>query len=120
MSENKKADGGGPDAKLVLSLVSVVITGLVMAWISSTQDTTTDVTTLKPQIEQLQADIQRIDRVNERQDVWQAEWPRTGQLSGDVRQDARLDFLNDQIEDLENDVRELQERVRGLERAVGG
>lgn len=98
----------GPDGKLLLSLVATVVTGIVMFWVSQTQNTSTDLTGLVPIIEQH-------TRTIDKHDEWITRWPTEGRLAADIAQDTRITFMQEKIADLEADLAALEFRMRQQE-----
>lgn len=113
MGDAANDDGNGNRDKLLLGLAAAGATFLVTSWLEGTQDTTTSVVQFEPIIDQLRTDVARNSE-------WIATWPTQGELSGDVRQNERIDFLLQRVDDLEDENDELETRIRQLETDTPG
>ena len=100
-----------PTVSVVVSIGLAILTAGVLGWFSTQNSTSEDVSSIKPQVSQLQLDVVRIDNVNERQDLWQDE---------NIRQNAQIEFLTGQMADLDAELRRLEARIRDLERVRPG
>lgn len=59
----------------------------------------------------------RIDpiKIIDELDEWQDEWPQTGELSTDVRQNENIKFMLQRLEEQDDDIEALKDRLRAVE-----
>lgn len=76
--------------------------------IGAAATTISTVTSLEPQIQRLQRDVDQHDQ-------WIADWPSTGELSADVRQTKDIQFIYVELEEIWEDIDASKERIRSLE-----
>lgn len=102
------------NTKTVATVVGVLITAIIGAWLTGTLETNDDVLVITPQVEQ---NTKRLESVEQ----WQADWPSTGELSADVRQTKDIEFLKAKVEGMENDIGTMKDIIREieLEQAMG-
>lgn len=101
-------DGGS--GKWTLTAVGgALILAVLGYFLQDTRQAADDVKAIVPKIEQL-------ERTVDTHSVWIADWPTNGELSADVRQNTKIEHLEDEIDDLEQRVEKLRDRVIELER----
>lgn len=78
------------------TILTSVATAMLL-WVGySMHNVKVDVAVLKSNMTTLLSREARIERLEK----WQRDWPQTGRLQEDVRQNARLDQMDKQIEEL--------------------
>lgn len=103
------ADNGKPNnAPLIgAGFIAAVILSIMGFWLSNTQETITDVIGLKPQIASLQ---NRMEQVED----WQRRWPTQGELSGDIRQNKDIEYLQREVQSLQLRLAEIAAAVQKI------
>ena len=86
----------------------LIVSGVLIIAIGTAATTISTVTELGPQIDRLQRDVDQHDQ-------WIAEWPSTGELSSDVRQNERILQLAEELEETDEKIDEILDRLRDIE-----
>lgn len=90
---------------IVTKLLGALLTAGVIAWAASITATVSKVTGLEPQIEQIQRDVGQ-------HDDWIARWPTEGELAADVRQTRDIEFLFQEMEELNDSIDALRLQIQ--------
>ena len=94
--------------KTHILLIMVVITAILGGWVTMIQRTGNSVLTLTPQIEAMQITIAKHDQ-------WIADWPTNGELAADVKQNAEIQYMRDDLNTLNIERAKTSERLTRLE-----
>lgn len=96
------------DAHTTTKVVMALLMLGVIGWGTSITRTVNSVTRLEPQIKALQAEQNENSQ-------WIAEWPSTGELSADVRQNERILQIAEELEETDEKIDEILDRLRDIE-----
>ena len=104
-----------PSTPMMVSIGLAVITAGVLGWVSQQSDTSTNLTSLEPKIERVISDVERLEEDIDRAVQAQLDWQQNGELPLDVQQNERISNLTSQNAELQDDIRDLEARIRRLE-----
>lgn len=88
--------------------VGIAAGAVVAAMVGAVWSSVSTVNRLEPQIIQMQ-------ETQKSHSEWIREWPQTGELSTDVKQNKDLEFLALELERTNKAIADSQERIRALE-----